>query len=96
MLCADYSGHCQAHGEVSCRICGQLFCWDHILTLRIARNEAIIQEHSVCRNCTEHLFDELEEDRLQCRRDIHTLELDVAVLKKQLEEEPETPSDSPS
>ncbi len=89
MICADYSGHCRAHGEVLYSICGQHFCWDHILTLRFAHHEAIVQERSVCRNCTEHLFDELEEDRLQCRRDIHALELDVAVLKKQLEEEPE-------
>jgi hypothetical protein len=92
MICADYSGHCQAHGEVPCSVCGQQFCWDHILTLRFAHKEAIVQERSVCRSCTEHLFDELEEDRLQCRRDVHALEHDVAALKKQLEEEPETAS----
>ncbi len=92
MRCADYSGNCQAQGEVPCSICRHQFCWDHILTLRFAHKEAIVQEHSVCRNCTEHLFDELEEDRLQCRRDIQALEQDVAVLKKQLEEEPETSS----
>lgn len=92
MICADYSGHCQALGEVSCSRCGQRFCWDHILTLRIAHAETIVQEHLVCRTCTEYLFDELEEDRLQCRRDMHALEHDVAVLKKHLEEEPETSS----
>jgi len=41
-----------------------------------------------------HLFDELEEDRLQCRRDVHALEQDVAALKKQLEAEPEASSGS--
>jgi len=92
MSCADYSGHCQTHAEVSCSVCGQQFCWDHILTLRFAHNEAIVQVRLVCRNCTEHLFDELEEDRLQCRRDVHALEQDVAALKKQLEAGPEASS----
>ena len=92
MICADYSGQCQAQGEVSCSACGQQFCWDHILTLRFAYKEAIAQERSVCRNCTEHLFDEIEEDRLQCRRDFQALEQDVAALKKHLEEGPAAPS----
>lgn len=92
MICADYSGHCQADGEVVCRICRQHFCWDHILTLRFAHKEAIVQERSVCRNCTEHLVDDLEEDLLQCRRDLHALEQDVIVLKNHLGEEPETSS----
>jgi hypothetical protein len=60
--------------------------------LRFAQQEAMIQERLVCRNCTEQLFDELEEDRRQCRRDLHALERDVAVFEQQTGDEPEAVS----
>jgi hypothetical protein len=60
MRCADYKGTCQAPGEVHCSVCGQGFCWDHLLTLRFADHEAILRERLVCRNCTQRLFSEIE------------------------------------
>ncbi len=87
MVCADYSGKCQSNGEVQCSTCGRGFCWDHILLLRFAREETIAQERYVCRNCTEQLFDEMEEERARLKRDLQVfLELDVADCKRQLEE----------
>ncbi len=87
MVCADYSGKCQSNAEVVCHICGRNFCWNHILTLRLARGDAIVQETQVCRHCTEQLVDEIEEERICLKRAFQILEQDVATCKKQLEEE---------
>jgi hypothetical protein len=86
MVCADYSGKCQSNGEVQCSICGRDFCWDHILVLRFAREETIVQERYVCRNCTEQLFNEIEEEHTRLKRGLQVLEHDVADRKRQLEE----------
>ncbi len=86
MVCADYSGKCQSNGEVQCSICGRDFCWDHILVLRFAHDETIVQERYVCRNCTEQLFDKMEEEHARLKRDLQVLEHDIADCKRQLEE----------
>jgi hypothetical protein len=90
MACADYSGKCQSMEEVLCSVCKQGFCWDHILTLCFALEDAVVNERYVCRNCTEHLFDKIEEERLRLKRDFQILEQDIAALKGQLDEESET------
>ncbi len=69
-----------------CSVCGQGFCWDHILTLRFAQEEAILQKRSVCRNCTEQIVEEIEEERRHLSHDVQVLQQDVAALQKQVEE----------
>jgi hypothetical protein len=91
MSCADYTGACHAPGDVLCTVCGQRFCWEHILTLRFADQPAILHERAVCRGCTERLFDDLQEERLQSRRDSAALAHDVAALETHLEEGSEPP-----
>ncbi len=57
--------------------------------MRFALKEAILQERSVCRHCTQQLVDELEEERGHLKHDVQVLEQDVTTLQKQAEEESE-------
>lgn len=59
--CADgLDNECQNPGEVTCHICGKLYCWDHIIPITLpTRSLGMGVDVDACHTCTMRVVEEL-------------------------------------